>query len=246
MAASALLVASLVTTAVGAGISAYGQAQAGKTQNAIAQYNAHQQERQAQAQYLTMQAQVAIQKKTAAANFAMRQAEATARFQNAKALENQALAGDAISRVNLRKKKEDYQRFQAEQRSAIAASGIVESTGTPLDLLAETAGRIQADQEETAYSNELARRTLFREADLERLGGNLALAGATLDRNSSLAEAGLRDATSRAQLKAGRNEANMTRLSGQAAQQAAKIGAIGTLIGGFGSGLQTKLTYDSR
>ena len=48
----------------------------------------------------------------------------------------------------------------------------------PLDLLSETAREIQEDQELGLFENELDRRTLFRESELQRLGGQFALAAA--------------------------------------------------------------------
>jgi hypothetical protein len=65
---------------------------------------------------------------------------------------------------------------------------LVESAGTPLDILAETAARIQLDREDSLYTDELSRRSLFREADMERLAG-ARVNGATLNRSSALAEA---------------------------------------------------------
>lgn len=227
-----LLVGSLVVGLVGAGISAYGQYQAGKTQNAIAQMNASTQERNAKMQLMASQASVAAQKNAAAAEFAMRAQEAKAAENNAISIENQAIGQDRINRANLGRKKQDYQRMQAEQRAAIIGSGIIESSGTPLELLAETAATIQMDQEEQFHQGELGRRTLFREADMTRLGGKLALAGATLNRSSRLTEAALTDATGRASYLSGRREAEITRLSGRAAQSAAKWQAGATLFSG--------------
>jgi hypothetical protein len=236
VATTALLVAGLVVAAVGAGVSAYGQVQQGKTQNAIAQFNAAQQEKQAQAQALSMQTQAALQAQQAKANFTLRSAEAQARVNNAEGIENQALAQDAINRLNLRKRREEFGRMQGEQRSAIAASGVSESSGTPLDLLAETAGKIQQDQEEQHYAGEVQRQTLFSEAAIERLGGKLALAGATLDRDSGVAEAGLRSAAGKAEYLSGLRTEQITRLTGSAAMRAANYQAGATLLSSVGSG----------
>jgi hypothetical protein len=235
MPSTTLAVVAAVASIAGAGISAYGQYQSGKAQNAIAQFKAMQQEKQAQTQLLSMQTQAALQKQQAEANFKLRSAEAQARLNNAQALEDQALSQDAINRANLRKRREDFARMQGEQRAAIAASGVAEATGTPLDLLAETAAKIQQDQEEQHYAGELQRRTLFSEAEQERLGGKLALAGATLDRDSLVAEAALREAGGQASFLAGKREAEIMRLTGSAAQKASTYQAAGTLLSGIGS-----------
>lgn len=236
-------VVSATAAVAGAGVSAYGSYQQGKAQNAIAQFNAQQQEKQAQAQMMAMQTQAALQKQSAEANFKLRSAESQARVNNASAIEGMALTQDAINRLNLRKRREDFARMQGEQRAAIAASGVSESSGTPLDLLAETAAKIQQDQEEQHYAGEVQRRTLFSEAAQERLGGKLALAGATLDRNSAVAEAGLREASAKAEQLAGLRSAQITRLTGKAAQNAANWQAGATLFSGLSSAAGTGMTY---
>ncbi len=233
-----LAIAGLVTTLVGTGVAAYGQYQQGKTQNAIAQMNASTQERNARMQLMATQAQVAAQRNAAAAEFAMRSQEAKAAENNALSIENQAIGQDRINRANLSRQKQDYGRMQAEQRAAIVSSGIVESSGTPLELLAETAAKIQMDQEETFYQGEIGRRGLFREADMTRLGGQLALAGATLDRSNRLTEASLTDAGGRMSYMAGRREAEITRLSGRAQQSASRWNAGATLLSGTSSAFQ--------
>lgn len=231
-----VLVGIAATAAIaGAGVAAYGQYQQGQTQNAIASFNARQQEVNARNQTLALQAQAALKQQDARANFLLRSREAEARLANADAIEKQALGQDAVNRVNLIKRREDFSRMQATQRAQIAASGVVESSGTPLDLLAETAAKIQQDAEEQHYEGEVKRRTLFNEAANERLGGQLALAGATLDRDSSLAAAALGDATARGSYLAGMREAEITRLTGRAAARNANYQAGATLFSGVSS-----------
>lgn len=223
----------LITAAVGTGISAYGQHQAGKTQQNMANLNAQQQARNARAQLLAMQTQANLQRREAQANFHLRSLESRARENNAVSLENQAIGQDRINRANLIKRRQEGARIQSAQRAAIADAGLVESIGTPLDLLAETAATIQQDQEEQAYSFELQRRTLFREASLERLGGQMALAGATLDRNSGLSAARLQSAAAEAEFRSGVRQAEIIRLGGDAARRSANIQASATLFSGL-------------
>lgn len=239
VATATLLIAAAVIAVAGAGVSAYGQYQAGQTQKALSSFNAAQQEQQARTAMATMQTQAAQQRKAAEDNFRLRSAEAQARMDNAKAIEQQALSQDAINRQNLTKRREDFGRMQGEQRASIAASGVSESSGTPLDLLAETAAKIQLDQEEQHYAGEAQRRTLFSEAAQERLGGKLALAGATLNRDSTVAEAGLRDSAAKAEYLAGMRSSEITRLTGSAAAKNATYSAGATLLSGLSSGAMT-------
>lgn len=232
MASTALAIASIVVSAVGAGVSAYGQSQSAKMQTSIADFNAKQQESNSRTQLLSMQVQSALKEQETQANFALRSSEASARLSNAKGIENQALTQDAIDRLNASKRREDFSRMQGQQRAQIAASGVVESTGTPLDLLAETAAKIQQDASEQQYHSELQRRTLFSEASQERLGGQLALTGATLNRNSGLAAAALNANTAQAQYLAGIRGAEITRLTGGAQAQALRYQSAATLFSG--------------
>jgi hypothetical protein len=184
-----------------------------------------------------MQVQAALQRQQAEANYKLRSAEAQAHFNNAQMKEDQARTQDAINRANLLKQREQAARAQATQRATLAAQGVAESTGTPLDLLAETAMKIQQDQEEQHYNNELKRRTLFAEAAQERLGGKLGLAGATLDRDSQLAAAALREAGGAGEYASGLAQSDLTQAQGRAEEQASRYRATGTLISGLGSAL---------
>jgi hypothetical protein len=238
-AAAVIAIVGVVVGAAGAGVAAYGQHQQGKTQNAIAQFNAQAQERQASIQLKSMQTQAALQKQEADANFALRSAEAKARFNNADAIDASVLQQDAVNRLNLRKRREEFGRMQGEQRAAIAASGVSESSGTPLELLVETTEKIQQDAEEQHYISEVSRRTILNESAQERLGGKLALAGATLDRDSGVAAAGLRQAAAKGEFLAGMRSAEISRLTGKSAQTAGNYAAGATILSGLSSATGT-------
>lgn len=235
--------AGLAASLVGGGISAYSQYQAGKTNSAIASFNAAQKEKQSKLELLSMQTQANLQKQQAEANFALRSQEAQAAFNNAKSIENQSEGQDRINRSNLTKRREELQRAAASQRASIAASGAVESSGTPLDILAETAGIIQRDQEEQHYQNGLERSNLLREAEMQRLGGQMALAGATLDRSSEVSAAALNQNAARSQYLAGMRESQLTRYGGKQAAKAGAISAGATLFSSIGSAAQGYATY---
>ena len=235
MGVETIAIIGLAISAAGAGYSAYSSYQQGKTADALGQYNAHQQELNTKMQLMGMQAQAAAQKRAAEAQMALRTSEANARLANAKSIENSVEAQSRNTRESIRRKASEYERFQGTQRAVIGKSGLVEASGTPLDILAETAATIQLEREDQLYSDELNRRTLFREADLERLGGKLAMAGATLERNSSIAEAGLRSASGQGAYRSGMREAEIMRLSGAAQKSAYQAQAWGTLFTGIGN-----------
>ena len=150
-------------------------------------------------------------------------------------IEQTAEAQSRVARESIRRKAGENQRAQGQQRAAIAASGIVESAGTPIDILAETAAQVQMDREDSLYADELNRRSLFRDADMERLGGRITLAGGALERSTTLAEVALRSAAGRAEYLRGLHEAEITRLTGAAQKQGYYGQAQGTLLSGIGS-----------
>ncbi len=243
MTTAALAYTAIAATLIGGGITAYSSYQTGKMNSVIASFNAANEAKNAKMQVMAMQTQANLQKSAAEAQFALRSQEAQARFNNATSIENQAEGQDRINRVNLQKRREEMERAAASTRASIAASGAVESSGTPLDILAETAATIQRDQEEQHYENDLNRTSLLREAQMERLGGQLALAGATLDRSSEVAAAGLNSSAGRARYLSGMREANMTRLAGKNAAKAGAIQAGATLFSSIGSAATSGYTY---
>jgi hypothetical protein len=217
---------------VGGGVGAYSSYQAGKSQQYMADLNSAAQARNAKMQLMGMQAAANVRKQEAEAKFALQASAAQGRFNNAKSIENQVIGQDRVDRANMRKRAAEAAEMQSTQRANIAASGVAESTGTPLDILAETASKIQMDREEQKYGTDLQRRTLFREAEMERFGGKLALAGATLDRSSGLLEASLGMATARSQYLSNMRQSEITKLGGAYARQAGNLGAASSLLNG--------------
>jgi hypothetical protein len=142
------------------------------------------------------------------------------------------------ARESIRRASGERERLQGTQRAVIGHSGFTES-GSPLDVLAETAGAIQLEREDAQHADELNRRGLFRDAQLERYGGNMILAGATMDRSIALAEAGLRLATGQAEYRSRLREAELARLSGGAEQQSYNSAARTSLFGGIAQGISS-------
>ena len=142
-------IASVAASLAGAGISAYGQYQAGKAQKQMAEYNARVNENSAKAEF------------------------------------------DA-SRENSKRQREMNQRHLSSLRARMARGGTEISSGSSLDVLGTAASEL-----------ELQTLDLFRESEAKQV--------------------------------AYRNQATLARYEGKQAASAAKIGAIGTLIGGVGS-----------
>lgn len=214
----------------GAAVSAIGGLQQASAASAIADENARIQEANARLQAEGIRTQADILRSQTKVNYRFRAQEAgQARF-NADAKSSQALAQEAVNATNLRKRRKEGAELLATQRGKYAAANIVESTGSPLSTLVETAGIIERDAKEQQYYNDLAVNGLYSEAALERLGGDYALAGATLDKSAALTEAKLKEASGTATLLSGQRQAAITRMSGASQASGLRMGAFGNLL----------------
>lgn len=159
---SATTIAAVATTTAavaGAAVSYYGAQQAARSQQSIADYNARVQAQNARLQYSIQQAEGTLNR---------RMIEATARQQanNAIMLRQQAGAVAARGREEVRRRREEMLRFSATQKARIAKSGVV-AAGSPLEMLAETAGIMALELHDIQFSADQERRNYLRAADLE-------------------------------------------------------------------------------
>lgn len=224
--------ATVAVTVAGAAVSAYGSYSSGRAQNAIAQLNAAQKEKNARLEYMSLTASSNLHKQSAIANFKLRSLEAQARDNNAISLENQALGGDAATRANLERFRDNSNRAISQQRAQIAASGAIEGVGTPLQMLAESAGNSMRQQQDILYANELARSQALAQAGMERFAGRVGLAQASIDKRSALQEAALRKAQAMGGYSGALSSAALMRVGGQAEQTAGAIQGGSTLLSG--------------
>lgn len=247
MGLTALAITSAVTSAVGTGISVAGGLSQARRANSLAQYNALAQTQNAREQQQAAMLNAAMMRQqsgyTAAQarmNDALAQSEAQARFNNAQTLRNQAEAQTSADRENIKRTQLEQSRFTGSQRASIAGSGVVES-GSPLEILAESAGDMQAALNEQQYQSELGRRQTLGRASLEQFGGEMARSHAGIDLWSGLAEANLQKQSARLEeqrgaslYRQGQRQAEITRMGGAADAQGARYGAYGSLFSGLG------------
>lgn len=241
---------------VGAGISAYSSIAAGKAQQRISQFNFAVQQSNAKLQMMAQlgalqqqRNQSAVALRQAEINYQLANAEASAREANAKIIRQNADARTAASREEIRRKRLDFARFQAAQRARIAGSGVTEA-GSPLELLAETAGQMQLAIEEMHQQANIDRATQYNEAEMESFGAKLMKAG----NNSALSMAkaqnalsknsfALSEATTRSQYRANLTEANINRMAGFADAKGKMLAGVGNLFSGLGSFAKTRSTF---
>lgn len=194
------------------GLSFYGQQQQAAAAQRMAQYN-----------YATQKAQMEMQNQMAA-----QYAGAQAKMQNdlyaynAQIASNDATRVEQEARERARRMREENERALGVQRAQYAKSGVT-SAGSPLMVMAETAGLGELAVADELYKADAQRSGLYQQAALEQFKGRMAQfegASSIAGYNYNIANAG---AFNKPLLMQGRNEANALRMS-----------SYGSLISGIG------------
>lgn len=202
---TALAIGSLATTAVGTGISIYGQRQAAKTAQSVGDYNARISE-------MAGEYNASVAEQNAA------QVAATSAY-NAKLLENQALQTEMDARENVRRKRLENTRYLSTQRSRFAAAGVTDE-GSPLEAMAETAKLLEMD------ALEVNRQAQIRAAQVR--------AGAAEERRQGTFQAGQYKQQAGFERFYGAAGAAKSRYGGAAEASAYRVASVGTLLQGAG------------
>jgi hypothetical protein len=203
---AALSTIALVGTAVGAGVSAYGQTQQATTAAKVGDYNAKVQ--QATGEY---NAQIAEQN--------AQQVAATSEY-NAKTLENQAITAELEGRENIRRRRQEAKTYLAKQRVGFAKAGVTEE-GSPLEVAAKTAALLEMDAQDVNRAAQYRARLLRSAAGEERTQGAF--------------QAGQYRQQAGFERYYGATGAARSVMEGQAASSAYKLGAATTLLQGASS-----------
>lgn len=114
---------------------------------------------------------------TASSFYAQRQAGDIARDTaeyNAKVQENAAIQADLEAREQVYRQRQEARRIIGGQRAVFAGAGVVGTTGSPLEVMALNAGRLELEALETSRRARLARERGFAEAAMTRRKGALA------------------------------------------------------------------------
>lgn len=231
---NSMVYVAIAVTVIGASISAYSSYQQGQAAKATAQANADRADREARQQLLISRVQEAVAARQAEADRALAMSEAEAAAQNSQALRNEAEAQLAQSRENIKRRRDEAQRLAASQRGTYAASGVLDTTGTPLAVLAETAWNAEMDAQDQQYVTSIERQKKLFEADLtEAAGGQKRFAAQTQFELSKQASK-VRSIASRLQLRNRLDQGEIDRWAGNMAAKNATTSAIGQGISALG------------
>lgn len=209
----------LIISAVGTGMSVYSSMEQAKTQEQVAQYNYEMQRRNAE-----INAQMARQQADWNQQSAMAQYQA--QQNNAAVLNDQARAAEAQGREQARRLKDEKERTLALQRARYAKAGVT-SEGSPLAVLADTAGQLERQVQDVHFQSDLEARNWDRKADLMRYESGSSL----FDAGVAQYESALADMSYRMD----RHKADVGLLAGRSSAQGTRAGAYGTLLSGAAS-----------
>ena len=194
-----------LSAVAGAGLSFYGQQQQAQAAQRMAQYN-----------YAVQKSQMEMQNQMAAQGA---QAQAAVFGYNATVAQNEANRTELEARERARRMRSENERMLGLQRASYGKANVT-SEGSPLMVMAETAGLGELAVADELYKADSQRSGLFTQAALEQFKGRMArFEGAGYSLNAANAGAFARPA-----LMAGMNEASALRTS-----------SYGSLISGFGS-----------
>lgn len=214
---STVVAAAAITAAVAsisaAGLSYYGQQQQAAAAQRMAQYN-----------YAVQKTQMEMQNQMAA-----QQAEAQGKIYdyNARVAQNEATRAEMEARERAKRMRAENERMLGLQRARYGKSGVT-SAGSPLMVMADTAGLGELAVADELYKADAQRSGLLQSAALEQFKARMArFEGSGYSWNA--ANAG---AFAKPYLMQGMNEAN-----------ALRMGSYGSLISGVGGAASAMSAY---
>lgn len=232
-------IASLVVGAAGTGLAYYSSQQAASQQQRMALLNMRAQQDAANMQARIQQAQAQFEAAQAELLARQQQTEAAAKNAYAASVRTEADNRARANQENIERSRRDAEKLKAMQLSALAKNGIVDTTGSPLDLLAETADAAHQAAAEAGLETEAERRSLFHEAASAEFDAGML----GINANMSRLQAARNQASGVAALAAGRLNARQAQIEGlgavataRGARTSATAGLVQSLAGLAGTG----------
>jgi hypothetical protein len=201
-------------TLASAGMAYYGQQQQAASAERLANYNY-----QVQLQQMQMQAQ--MQKIAAEQQY-------KAGMQNATVMQNEGLRVEQEARERARRMRVENERLLGQQRAQFGKAGVT-SAGSPLAVMAESAGLMELAVGDELYKADLERSAYFRKAEVEKWQAGYSLIDkAAADYNA--ASAAFR--------------AKPILLEGQNTANALRVNSYGSLISGVSQAASMGAQYN--
>lgn len=230
------IITAVALTAVGTGVNAYSQYQAGKAQQGLSNYNAAvtQQAAEYNADVITKTADYNAELTTATADANAGRITKTADY-NARVNELNAHTTliDAATLANIQRLNTAH--LMATHRAKFGASGVVGGTGSPLAVEVAQSGYAEMAALQTEHAGMAKSQGLMQEAGLTRWQGQSDAAtvkAQALNDSNAMRWQAINQANQTRYT--GGSQATLDRMSGNAARTAGNLGATGTLLQGAG------------
>jgi hypothetical protein len=224
-------VGAVVTFAAGA-LSAYGTYQQGKANERVANMNADLANQEARQQFMIADLQQRLSEQQANAQFEMDRQEAIAARLNASAMDQERIAGEARSREEIRRRRTEAEAVVAEQRALFAASGVVGTTGTPLQVMADSVLTMEAEVIDQQYLTNVERTKQIFEADVERNRAGRIEGFAGAQKAINLTAAKVEGLAMRVGARNRQSQADIDRQAGRYLRKQSRITAMAQLASG--------------
>lgn len=151
--------------------------------------------------------------------------EKEAAYGNAKGMRDQAESERRAAQENIRRKRFDYERQRASMRASIAARGVVDTTGSPLEILVNQAEDEALSLSEMAHDANLKQGQQYRAAALEQYGGDLT----GLDVGMSLLRKAASDNAAQNQVTQARIDSSAAKIIAANQRRSAQAGLVSDL-----------------
>lgn len=222
-----VLLAGVITSAVGQGMQYSAQKKAAANQEALSRYNYEIQAQNIRQQQALAEWSARAQVSQVEANAAI--ARQTAET-NARMIEGQAQGELSRGIEQQRRSREDQLRVAALQRARSAKGGVA-MAGSPVEVLAESARYMQLALNDAWYETNTKRDSLLWDAKMQRYGGEVSSAQYKMQASLIKAEGALAPVRARMQMR----EAEFRRLAGLSEASGMRSAATAGLVSGIGS-----------
>lgn len=197
-----------------AGMAYYGQQQQAQAADRMAQYNYAVQKQQ-------MEMQARMQSIAADQQY-------QAQMQNAQIAQNDATRVEQEARERAKRMRSENERLLGEQRARFGKAGVT-SEGTPLAVMAESAGLMEMAVSDELYRADMERTAFYRKADVEKWqAGYSMIDKAAADYNQASA----------------RYRATPILMEGQNTATALRTNSYGSLISGVSDAARIGMNYN--
>lgn len=223
---SAALTATIVISLAAAGYSAYAQNEAADKAEQMANYNAEMQKRNNEMNYRIAEQNNEYQRKLIEIN-------AQQQRNDAAMVDNQAVTNFEQAREQIRRTRQEKAQMLSRQRASYAAAGVL-TQGSPVEVLAETAGLYELQAADALYQNDLQNKELAYRADVLRQGGDVEAYKQNLVNLDAYSAKVARDT--------GQAQTSLNRLSALNEVSGMRMAATGTLISAAAGATSTAYT----